>query len=133
MATKNSTADKYGVGLWAQNRPEWQITELALVSQSLYPISGRLQDRLWYDPNYGLPVELEVINSSPPELRSLASRIERECLKDDRVDSVSVDVSFSNEQLTILIQGVTDDGTEFRLVGRTIGEIGTSELIFDRE
>lgn len=34
-----ATADKYGVGLWAQNRPEWQITELALVSQSLYPIS----------------------------------------------------------------------------------------------
>ncbi|KAK3315274.1 hypothetical protein B0H66DRAFT_338977 [Apodospora peruviana] len=33
------TADKYGVGLWAQNRPEWQITELACLSQSLYPIS----------------------------------------------------------------------------------------------
>ncbi|EOO00002.1 putative amp-binding enzyme protein [Phaeoacremonium minimum UCRPA7] len=33
------TGDNYGVGLWAQNRPEWQITELALVSQSLYPVS----------------------------------------------------------------------------------------------
>jgi len=32
-------ADKYGVGLWAQNRPEWQITELALLSQSLWPVS----------------------------------------------------------------------------------------------
>lgn len=31
--------DKYGVGLWAQNSPEWQITELALVSQSLWPVS----------------------------------------------------------------------------------------------
>ncbi|KAL2197237.1 hypothetical protein P885DRAFT_77714 [Corynascus similis CBS 632.67] len=31
--------DKYGVGLWAQNRPEWQITELALLSQSLWPVS----------------------------------------------------------------------------------------------
>ncbi|KAL2258006.1 hypothetical protein VTK26DRAFT_8847 [Humicola hyalothermophila] len=31
--------DKYGVGLWAQNRPEWQITELALLSQSLFPVS----------------------------------------------------------------------------------------------
>ncbi|KAK3386951.1 hypothetical protein B0H63DRAFT_468717 [Podospora didyma] len=33
------TETKYGVGLWAQNRPEWQITELALLSQSLFPIS----------------------------------------------------------------------------------------------
>ncbi|KAJ9141897.1 Long chain acyl-CoA synthetase 7, peroxisomal [Pleurostoma richardsiae] len=33
------TADKYGVALWAQNRPEWQITELACVSQSLWPVS----------------------------------------------------------------------------------------------
>ncbi|VBB77339.1 Putative long-chain-fatty-acid--CoA ligase [Podospora comata] len=34
------TADKkYAVGLWAQNRPEWQITELALLSQSLWPVS----------------------------------------------------------------------------------------------
>ncbi|KAK0705002.1 hypothetical protein B0H67DRAFT_592918 [Lasiosphaeris hirsuta] len=33
------TNDKYGVGLWAQNRPEWQITELALLSQSLWPVS----------------------------------------------------------------------------------------------
>ncbi|KAK0635083.1 hypothetical protein B0T17DRAFT_612004 [Bombardia bombarda] len=33
------TEDKYAVGLWAQNRPEWQITELALLSQSLFPVS----------------------------------------------------------------------------------------------
>ncbi|KAK3946204.1 putative long-chain-fatty-acid--CoA ligase [Diplogelasinospora grovesii] len=33
------TEGKYGVGLWAQNRPEWQITELALLSQSLFPVS----------------------------------------------------------------------------------------------
>lgn len=31
--------EKYAVGLWAQNRPEWQITELALLSQSLWPVS----------------------------------------------------------------------------------------------
>lgn len=31
--------DKYAVGIWAQNRPEWQITELALLSQSLWPVS----------------------------------------------------------------------------------------------
>lgn len=31
--------DKYGVGLWSQNRAEWQITDLALASQSLYTVS----------------------------------------------------------------------------------------------
>ncbi|KAL9614386.1 MAG: hypothetical protein Q9167_001116 [Letrouitia subvulpina] len=30
---------KYGVGLWCQNRPEWQITDLACMSQSLYTVS----------------------------------------------------------------------------------------------
>lgn len=30
---------QYGVGLWCQNRPEWQITDLACVSQSLYSVS----------------------------------------------------------------------------------------------
>ncbi|TPX11037.1 uncharacterized protein E0L32_008074 [Thyridium curvatum] len=34
-----ATGQKYGVGLWSQNRPEWEITELALISQSLYPVS----------------------------------------------------------------------------------------------
>ncbi|KAL1848043.1 medium-chain fatty acid-CoA ligase faa2 [Paecilomyces lecythidis] len=30
---------KHGVGLWCQNRPEWQITDLACMSQSLYSVS----------------------------------------------------------------------------------------------
>ncbi|EEA22934.1 medium-chain fatty acid-CoA ligase faa2 [Talaromyces marneffei ATCC 18224] len=30
---------KHGVGLWCQNRPEWQITDLACTSQSLYSVS----------------------------------------------------------------------------------------------
>jgi long-chain acyl-CoA synthetase len=33
------TGRQYGVGLWCQNRPEWQITDLACMSQSLYSIS----------------------------------------------------------------------------------------------
>lgn len=33
------TTDKYGVGLWTQNRAEWQITDLALTSQSLFTVS----------------------------------------------------------------------------------------------
>ncbi|RDL38258.1 uncharacterized protein BP5553_02598 [Venustampulla echinocandica] len=33
------TDEKYGVGLWCQNRPEWQITDLGCMSQSLYSVS----------------------------------------------------------------------------------------------
>ncbi|KAN0072578.1 hypothetical protein V8E54_009507 [Elaphomyces granulatus] len=33
------TREKYGIGLWCQNRPEWQITDLACTSQSLYSVS----------------------------------------------------------------------------------------------
>ncbi|KAJ5577750.1 uncharacterized protein N7459_006714 [Penicillium hispanicum] len=30
---------QYGIGLWCQNRPEWQMTDLACMSQSLYSVS----------------------------------------------------------------------------------------------
>ncbi|KAH9867455.1 hypothetical protein IAQ61_008049 [Plenodomus lingam] len=33
------TASKYGIGLWCQNRPEWQITDLGAMSQGLYTVS----------------------------------------------------------------------------------------------
>jgi long-chain acyl-CoA synthetase len=30
---------QHGIGLWCQNRPEWQVTDLACASQSLYSVS----------------------------------------------------------------------------------------------
>ncbi|RKF59210.1 Long chain acyl-CoA synthetase 7, peroxisomal [Golovinomyces cichoracearum] len=33
------TAQKYGVGLWCQNRPEWQIADLGCMSQSIFSVS----------------------------------------------------------------------------------------------
>lgn len=33
------TEEKYGVGLWCQNRPEWQIADLGCVSQGLFTVS----------------------------------------------------------------------------------------------
>ena len=33
------TGKQYGVGLWCQNRPEWQIVDLACGSQSLFSVS----------------------------------------------------------------------------------------------
>ncbi|KAF5866528.1 hypothetical protein ETB97_011413 [Aspergillus alliaceus] len=34
-----SRPDQYGIGIWCQNRPEWQITDLACMSQDLYSVS----------------------------------------------------------------------------------------------
>jgi long-chain acyl-CoA synthetase len=33
------TGRNYGIGLWCQNRPEWQVTDLAAMSQSLFTVS----------------------------------------------------------------------------------------------
>ncbi|KAL1311150.1 hypothetical protein AAFC00_001352 [Neodothiora populina] len=33
------TGRQYGVGLWCQNRPEWQVVDLGCMSQSLYTVS----------------------------------------------------------------------------------------------
>ncbi|KIV86397.1 hypothetical protein PV11_02008 [Exophiala sideris] len=38
-AREGITGTQYGVGLWCQNRPEWQLTDLACMSQSLFSIS----------------------------------------------------------------------------------------------
>ncbi|KAI5457976.1 hypothetical protein BGZ63DRAFT_492822 [Mariannaea sp. PMI_226] len=35
----NHPADQYGVGLWSQNRTEWQIVDLGLASQALFSVS----------------------------------------------------------------------------------------------
>ncbi|KAI9655219.1 MAG: hypothetical protein M1831_004929 [Alyxoria varia] len=33
------TGAQYGIGIWCQNRPEWQLTDLAAMSQNLYTVS----------------------------------------------------------------------------------------------
>lgn len=38
-AREGITGTQYGVGLWCQNRPEWQVTDLACMSQSLFTVS----------------------------------------------------------------------------------------------
>ena len=53
---------QYGVGLWCQNRPEWQIVDLACMSQSLFTVSYLhcvqidTRNNYWYsDPLYRFP------------------------------------------------------------------------------
>ncbi|KAL5611940.1 hypothetical protein BROUX41_000493 [Berkeleyomyces rouxiae] len=71
----NST---YGVGLWSQNRVEWQIAELAIISQSLFSVS--LYETLGPETTEYIinHAEIPVIMCSLPHipaLLSLASRL----------------------------------------------------------
>lgn len=45
---------QHGVGLWCQNRPEWQIVDLACMSQSLFTVSQSMWQKLVM-PMEGLP------------------------------------------------------------------------------
>jgi long-chain acyl-CoA synthetase len=70
--------DKYGVGLWSQNRPEWQITDLALLSQSLWGVS--LYETLGpeaseYILNHGQLTTVACSLPHIPTLLKLASRV----------------------------------------------------------
>ncbi|OAA67858.1 long-chain-fatty-acid-ligase 1 [Niveomyces insectorum RCEF 264] len=72
------TADKYGIGVWCQNRPEWQLTDLAAASQSLYNVS--LYDTLGPDTTEYIIKHAElacVVASLPhiPALLKLAPRV----------------------------------------------------------
>lgn len=63
--------EKYGVGLWCQNRPEWQITDLAAMSQSLYTVSlydTLGPDSIEYIANHA---ELACIATSLPHIPQL--------------------------------------------------------------
>ncbi|KAF2755598.1 acetyl-CoA synthetase-like protein [Pseudovirgaria hyperparasitica] len=39
LAAEGHVGEKFGIGLWCQNRPEWQITDLAALSQNLFTVS----------------------------------------------------------------------------------------------
>lgn len=68
---------QYGVGLWCQNRPEWQVVDLACTSQSLYSVS--IYDTLGPDAteyiiNHASLTSVCTSVSHIPTLLKLASR-----------------------------------------------------------
>jgi long-chain acyl-CoA synthetase len=71
------TGTQYGVGIWCQNRPEWQIVDLACQSQSLYSVS--LYDTLGPDTteyivNHSSLTSIAASIDHIPTLLKLASR-----------------------------------------------------------
>ncbi|KAK8086961.1 AMP-binding enzyme [Apiospora phragmitis] len=71
------TADKFGVGLWCQNRAEWQITDIALAGQSLYTVS--LYETLGPDASEYIikHAELACIVTSLPHIPTLLAVLPR--------------------------------------------------------
>ncbi|KAI0479072.1 AMP-binding enzyme [Xylariaceae sp. FL0804] len=68
----------HGVGLWSQNRPEWQIADLGLISQSIFSVS--LYETLGPDTSEFIIKHAElacIVTSLPhiPVLLALAPRI----------------------------------------------------------
>lgn len=77
LASVGVTGRQHGIGLWCQNRPEWQITDLAAMSQSLFTVS--IYDTLGPDTteyiinHASLPAVVTSLNHIPTLLK-LASR-----------------------------------------------------------
>ncbi|PHH73016.1 hypothetical protein CDD80_4093 [Ophiocordyceps camponoti-rufipedis] len=70
--------EKYGVGIWSLNRPEWHITDLALASQSLFSVSlyeTLGPDTTEYIINHAELVCIVCSISHVPTLLKLASRL----------------------------------------------------------
>ncbi|KAG6039371.1 hypothetical protein E4U41_002761 [Claviceps citrina] len=74
----NYPLEKYGVGVWSQNRPEWQIADLGASSQALFTVS--LYETLGPDATEYIINHAELPSvvcslSHVPKLIKLASRI----------------------------------------------------------
>ncbi|OJJ44858.1 hypothetical protein ASPZODRAFT_134258 [Penicilliopsis zonata CBS 506.65] len=88
---------QYGVGLWCQNRPEWQITDLACVSQSLFSVS--IYDVLAPDATEFIinHAELHCVVTSLPHIPTLLKLKQQQKLPNLRI-IVSVDPLDAGDQ-----------------------------------
>ncbi|KAH7320920.1 hypothetical protein B0I35DRAFT_407944 [Stachybotrys elegans] len=72
------TGDKYAVGIWSQNRPEWQISDFAISSQSLFSVAlyeTLGPDATEYIINHSKPACVISSLSHIPTLLKLAPRV----------------------------------------------------------
>jgi hypothetical protein len=86
----------------------------ALVARDLQAELLTLEDALWYAPGYGLGLAGEVAKRVTDASRAtLAARVEEVCMRDDRVGSVTAEVT---GELDVAVEGVTATGAAFRFV-----------------
>lgn len=133
MATisRKRLASPYGSGISVIPDINPRMSSVNGVERVAEALVLRLTGRWFYDDDYGLDL-LNLLCADVTDTRDIALRVERELLKDDRVKQVSAETSLDSEgRLQVAIVVVLKLGGEFALVGRVIGDIAASELMFD--
>lgn len=124
-------SSQYGTGFSVWPDITTTMSSVSGIERVAQAIILRLLGTWWYDQTYGYPLASLVL-SDTAGLGSLATAIEREIMKDDRVDDASAVAELSPAgDLTIAIDVYLDDGSDFSLVGRKLADIDTDDLIFD--
>lgn len=79
---------------------------------------GRLVDSLFYEPSYGIQLPERLKRIEPATLGNLATEVERELERDDRVKYINCRIDFdeNNKSVNVYIDGelsATDEPFEF--------------------
>lgn len=79
---------------------------------------GRLVDSLFYEPSYGIQLPERLKRIEPATLGNLATEVERELERDDRVKFINCRIDFdeNNKSVNVYIDGelsATDEPFEF--------------------
>jgi hypothetical protein len=107
----------YGISLARDFSRNWRPSSGA--ERVAEAMMGRVLDSLFYAPSYGIRLAQRIRDQQPVTYAGLASEVERELLKDDRVGSVEVFISHPDSQgvVTVTINGTTSEEDEFNLIG----------------
>lgn len=84
----------------------------------LNALVGRLVDSLFYEPSYGIQLPERLKRIEPATLGNLATEVERELERDDRVKFINCRIDFdeNNKSVNVYIDGelsATDESFEF--------------------
>ena len=93
------------------------VTGTRLLGEALYRRLITPRGQLLDDPDYGLGI-VQLLNKpmTTREIASLPARIQAECLKDERVASVTATVTRTGEIWKISLVATASSGEPFRLV-----------------
>lgn len=109
------------------------VTGLTALTQALARRLSTPRGSLFYDSEYGTDIR-QWQDAGAPSDREIEQLVERECLKDERVDRVRVVSTRVGENLTIQIAGAGDAGPfDFTLFASALTvELLSEQMEFDR-
>jgi hypothetical protein len=101
MATEHG----YDIGGWLDISPELHVVHgLEALTHALARRLTTVRGTLWYALAYGHDVR-QYVNAPTQPPGVIESQVSAECLKDERVRDVDVDVSGTGEELRIRVKG----------------------------